>query len=186
MQQDKWADWISGSGWTKKRTPLTDEQLAALAEYKLHDLTKRLPDRPSDEAYELLTEMMEISIQRQVTGENGVWNPEWEAAGFKPLRQRGDEKQTVKAESDDGDDDSSTKSSGKGTGTLSSLDRLKAARGKGTEAPEAEAEEELKDDSPADVAAAAEVEVEVPAEAGKTSVSDLAAKIEARVGKKTA
>jgi len=188
VQQGDYADWTSSSAWSKNQSPLTDEQLAALAEHGLHDLTKRLPDRPSDENYDVLTEMMNLSIQRQVTGENGVWNPEWEALGFKPLRQRGksDDKpassKTAKSESDD--DEGTTA----GTGTGSALERLKKARGKGTEASKTVVEEASDADSPADVAAAAEVEteVEVPPEAGKTSVSALAAKIEARVGKKTA
>ena len=72
-----------------------------------------------------------------------------------------------------------------GAGAGSALDRLKAARGKTAVAPETE------DDSPAEVAAAADAEVEVkevavPEEAGETQVSDLAAKIKARVGKKSA
>jgi hypothetical protein len=188
LQQGDYADWTSSSTWSKNQSPLTDEQLAALAEYKLHDLTKRLPDRPSDEQYEILTEMMNISIQRQVTGDDGVWDSAWEAEGFKPLRQRGkgDDKPTSSKSAKDESGDSETKTSGAGTG--SAMDRLKAARGKGAKASETVVEDASNDDSPADVAAAAEVEteVEVPPEAGKTSVTALADKIKDRIGKKSA
>jgi len=185
QQQGEYADWTTSSTWAKSPTPLTDEQLAALAEHKFHDLTKRLPDRPSDEQYEILVEMMNVSLQRQITGENGVWNPEWEEAGFKPLRQRGDESAAQKkstAPKSSNDDDDSPKAEGAGAGNA--LDKLKAARGKTQAAPVDEAPEEAKDDSPAEVAAAADDAV--PPQAGETEVSDLAAKIKARVGKKSA
>ncbi len=182
MQQDKWADWTTSSGWSKSQSPLTDEQLAAIAEHKLHDLTKRLPERPSEEQYEVLAEMMTLSVNRQLKGEVAVWNTEWEALGFKPLKQRGD-KDASKSASSDGDD-ISTPQTEDGEGAGSALDRLKAARGKTAEAP-------TEDESPAEVAAAADTEVKVeevavPEEAGETQVSDLAAKIKARVGKKSA
>jgi hypothetical protein len=187
-QQGEYADWTSNSAWSKGKTPLTDEQLAAIAEHKLFDLTLRLPERPSDDNYEILVEMMNISIQRQVTGENGVWNPAWEEAGFKPLRQRGDAgksttpKSTPQTESDD---DDAPKVGGDGGGTGNALERLKAARGKSKAAPEETTEAAAEEESPADVAAAADDAV--PPVAGKTDVSDLASKIKARVsGKKTA
>jgi hypothetical protein len=183
-QQGKWADWTSGSNWSKSTSPLTDEQLAAIAEYKLHDLTKRLPERPSEEQYEVLAEMMTLSVNRQLTGDVAVWNTEWEALGFKPLKQRGDKDASKTASSTSSDDDS-TPQTEEGAGAGSALERLKAARGKTAEAPVEEEE------SPAEVAAAADTEVEVtevavPEEAGETQVSDLAAKIKARVGKKSA
>ena len=163
-------------------SPLTDEQLAAIAEHKLHDLTKRLPDRPSEEQYEVLAEMMTLSVNRQLTGEVAVWNTEWEALGFKPFRQRGEKSEAAGAAKPSTAGKSTPTEEGAGAG--SALDRLKAARGKTEEAPE-EAE------SPAEVAAAADTdvtveEVAVPEEAGETQVSDLAAKIKARVGKKSA
>lgn len=185
-QQGEWADWTSGSNWSKSQSSLTDVQLAALAEHGLFDLTLRLPERPSDDNYEVLTEMMELSVNRQLNGDTAVWNPEWEELGFKPLRQRDG------ANAAAGDDKPKTQSSAsteEGAGAGSALDRLKAQRGKTEAAPE-------DDDSPADVAAAADTDVvveevaveetPVPEEAGETQVSDLAAKIKARVGKKSA
>jgi hypothetical protein len=189
-KRGEYADWTSDSGWSKSQTPLTDEQLASLAEHGLHDLTKRLPDRPSDENYDVLVEMMDISIQRQLTGENGVWNPEWEELGFKPIRQKargdaGGDKPAASSDSSDG-----AKSSGDGAGTGSALDRLKAARGKAA----ATVEDDSSDDSPAEVAAAADTPTaddapaadDTPVSSGETGVSALAAKIKARVSNKSA
>jgi hypothetical protein len=191
-QRGEWADWTTDSGWSKTQTRLTDEQLAALAEHGLHDLSKRMPDRPSDENYDVLVEMMNISIQRMLTGENGVWNKEWEELGFKPVRVRG---QSGDAAASDKPATSSastpaSNNSDSGAGASSALERLKAARGKAAAAP-ADAEDDSKDNSPAEVAAAADTEVEAtpdaePAPSGETEVSDLAAKIKARVGKKSA
>lgn len=189
MQQDKWADWTTSSNWSKSQSALTAEQLAALAEYGLFDLSLRLPERPSDDAYEVLAEMMALSVNRQLTGEVAVWNPEWEALGFKPLRQRGDKPEGGETSSAPAGETKQSTEEGAGTGDA--LSRLKAARGKTEAAPEDDAPA---DDTPADVAAAADVEVAevevtevaVPEEAGETQVSDLAAKIKARVGKKSA
>jgi hypothetical protein len=180
-QQGEYADWTTSSGWSKSMSPLTDEQLAAIAEYKLHDLTKRLPDRPSEEQYEVLAEMMTLSVERQLTGEVAVWDTEWEALGFKPFRQKGEKSE---AAGDKPKRTSTQASTEEGAGAGSALDRLKAARGKTEEAP-------VEAESPAEVAAAADAEVEVkevavPEEAGATDVSSLADKIKARVGKKSA
>ena len=195
-QQGEYAEWVSGSQWTKSQTPLTDEQLAALAQYGLHDLTLRLPARPSDDQYEVLAEMMNISVQRQLTGAEGVWNPEWEELGFKPLRQRGDKGNAAPASTPARSEGSTTKIADEGEGTGDALSRLKAKRGKAAPAPEETVEETVDEavtevadeaESPAEVAAAAADET-VPEKAGATGVSDLAAKIKSRVskGKQTA
>lgn len=190
-QQGKWADWTTSSGWSKAQSQLTEEQLAAIAEFGLWDLTLRLPDRPSDEQYEVLAEMMELSVNRQLTGEPAVWNSEWEELGFKPFKQRNP---TAGSDSDDsGTPSAAPKSTEEGAGAGTAMDRLKAQRGKA----KAASADDSTDDSPADVAAAADTEVAeaaveevtetpVPNEAGETQVSDLAAKIKARVGKKSA
>jgi hypothetical protein len=186
LQQGDYADWTTGSGWSKSQYSLTDEQLAAIAEHGLHDLSKRLPPRPTDEQYDVLTEMMEVSIQRMLTGENGYWRKEWEEAGFKPFKQReksggteakGTTRTTAassNAEKASGDSDS-TVDSGE---AVSALDRLKAARTKRTDDPTENVEE-----TPADVAAAADdTPAETPVEQ-PSSNEDLAAKILARVSK---
>ena len=183
-KRGEWADWTTESNWSRSMTALEDEHLAAIAEHGFWDLTKRLPDRPSDEQYDLLTEMMNVSIQRQLTGENGVWQKEWEEAGFKPVKPRGDGSKPTTGKSD-GDDEGESKPKAASGSTKSSSDalaRLKASRAKQEDAPAPASEPEAEaEETPADVAAAADsVEESAPAETG---VSDLAAKIKARVGK---
>jgi hypothetical protein len=182
-QSGDYADWTSGTTWSRTMTPLDDEQLAALAEHGFHDLSKRLPDRPSDSDYDTLTEMMEISIQRMITGENGVWNKEWEDAGFKPVRQRGDD---AKTDAKPAASSSAAKAS-KGAdtpadngGVSDAMAKLKAARGKATASVANEASDAS--ETPAAVSTDAAVD-DTPTEAAETGVSDLAAKIKARVSK---
>ena len=206
-QRGDYADWTSESTWARALTPLTDEQLAAVAEHGFWDLTKRLPDRPSDEQYDVLTEMMNVSIERMQTGENGVWRREWEEAGFKPFKPRDNEGGNNAAKDDDDTKTTSSAaksstSSGSGGSAKAALDKLKAARGKGSADAEAgdagagadddvpfDTEESGADESPAEVVAAADDAGDSPAaedDSGKADVSDLAAKIKARVGKKSA
>lgn len=66
------------SGWSKKQSPLTDAELAAIETHKLWSLKSRLKDRPSDEAYEVAYKMFEASVNGE------PWNPEWEVF-FKPF-----------------------------------------------------------------------------------------------------
>ena len=180
-QQGEYANWTTGSNWSRTSSTLTDEQLAAIAEYGFWDLTKRLPDRPSDEQYDILTEMMQVSIQRQLTGENGVWDKKWEEAGFKPIKPRGQGNNNAAASQGEDAKPSSSAAKPKASGgnASSSIERLKKARGKATAAAESAPEQ---DESPAEVAAAADVSDE-PTVAAETGVSDLAAKIKARVSK---
>ena len=81
-------DWLSHSSWDRESTMLEPEQLAALAEYGFHDMSKRLPERPSEEQYELLAEMMQISIDRMRHGAEGVWQQSWTDQGFKYYRDK--------------------------------------------------------------------------------------------------
>jgi len=86
-QKGEYADW-SNSSFVKSKTSLTDEQLEALDKYGFHDLRKALPEQPTDEAYDVLCEMMEISLAYARGEGDGLWNTDWEAAGFKPFRPR--------------------------------------------------------------------------------------------------
>lgn len=176
MEQGGYADWTTGSTWSKKAEVLTDEQLEALNTYGLHDLSKRLPDRPSDEQYGVLKEMMQISIDRVLTGENGVWRKEWEEdCGFKPYRKRGDGGGDAAA-SGDGESKPKAASTRKSAGTKDALDRLRSQRGKG------DADEGTETASAAEAVEAAEdnAPVEEPSEAPSTSGS-LADRIRNRV-----
>lgn len=74
-----------------KEAPLTDEQLEAIANHGLHDLRKRLPNRPSDEQYDVYEEMMKVSIGRLLGTDDGLWNPSWEEDhGIKYFKPKGD------------------------------------------------------------------------------------------------
>lgn len=82
-----YADW-NNTTFVKAKTSLTDEQLEALNKYGFHDLRKALPEQPSDEAYDVLCEMMEVSIAYARGEGDGLWNTDWEQAGFKPFRPK--------------------------------------------------------------------------------------------------
>jgi len=138
MQRGEYADWTAGSQWQSKMTSLDEEQIAAIAKYGLHDLTKRLPDRPSDEQYDILAEMMKVSIDRMLHGENGVWQKEWEEAGFKPIKPRSSSS-SDDSSGDDGDSKSVTSTAQKAKadnnakkagGASDALSKLRAQRGK--------------------------------------------------------
>lgn len=70
------------SSWEMKETALTDEQVTSLHENGLLDMTTYLPPRPSDEQYEILTEMAQVSIDHALGRSEGLWNPEWEEFGI--------------------------------------------------------------------------------------------------------
>lgn len=63
------------SSWALKggESMLDSDQIAALVEHGFHDIrTKYLPPRPTDAQYEVMAEMVKVSI------DGGEWNPEWE------------------------------------------------------------------------------------------------------------
>lgn len=181
MQQGDYADWTTGSQWQTKESPLDEEQLTAIAKYGLHDLTKRLPDRPSDEQYEVLVEMMETSINRMVNGENGLWKKEWEEAGFKPIRPRSAKSSDSDGSDNSEDDNTSTArkttaaaNAEKASGTSDALARLRASRGKAKDADDETTVEE----------SASESEPETDSgNAATANVQALADKIRSRVSK---
>lgn len=80
----------STSSWASQTSMLTDEQIQALGDYGLHDLRSKLPQRPTDEQYEVLTTMMQVSIDYALGQGDGLWDPEWETVGIKPFRERGE------------------------------------------------------------------------------------------------
>lgn len=148
-QQGEYADWSSSKFARGEKVMLTDEQIAAINEYGYHDLRKKLPERPTDEQYEVLVKMMEASIAFSLGEGDGTWDPEWEEAGFKPYRPKnsgGDDDS-----GDDGDGGSSSSSESKSKSSSSSAatnkgaslrDKLKAARGASAATPAAKKEEE--------------------------------------------
>ena len=118
------------SSWAMQPTPLTDEQLEALDKYKLHDLRERLPKQPTDEQYEIMTEMVEVSIGRLMGNDDGYWRKEWKEAGMEPKRERG----------------SVSKDKPASSARASSASKLRSQLAKATN--EAEEQPEAEDDAP--------------------------------------
>jgi len=84
-KQGEHAHWSVGTGWARNsKVMLTEDQILALSERGYHDLSKRLPERPSEEKYAVLREMMDVSLDRLLHGGDGYWNKEWEEVGIKP------------------------------------------------------------------------------------------------------
>lgn len=87
------SNWVRG-----KIERFTDEQIRYVAQNGFIDLRKLLPNRPTDEQYEVMAEMAAVSIDHALGGGDGLWNPEWEQVGLKPLKKSdGDEEDSQKA-----------------------------------------------------------------------------------------
>lgn len=80
------------STWGNGYTSLSEDQIEALNTHGLHDLRERLPDQPTDDQYEIMTEMVNVSIRRLLGDDEGYWDPAWEEAGLKPKKAKGDGK----------------------------------------------------------------------------------------------
>ena len=98
IQKGKYANYQTSS-WSMSPSMLTEDQLEGLNEHGLHDLRQRLPKQPTDEQYEIMTEMVNVSIGRLMGDDEGLWNPEWAEAGLEPKRDK------RASGGDDGDDD---------------------------------------------------------------------------------
>jgi len=210
---DKTYDAYNGGNtkWSMEEQPLTAEQLEALDKYGLHDLGKRLPERPTEEQYEVMVEMVNTSIGRLFGRTDGFWNKEWEAVGIKPYKKRG------RADGQSGEDedrDGSRKSSAgqtvrerlaRGPSTASGADSdggsadsepttnpgkvdlksklAKMRRGAPTEGAEDAPSAPQPDASaePPQKAAEAPVESEVKAKDQDSRIAELSAKVRARI-----
>jgi len=116
--------------------PLTDDELAALEQYGPFNLSDLLPKMPSDEAYELLPEMVEAVI----AGE--PWNPEWESH-WKPFGRNSNTEETKSVtrkekasmvkdlESEMEKEDDTPAETVKTTSTQAVLEKLRAKRNAG-------------------------------------------------------
>ena len=102
IQKGKYANYQTSS-WSMSPSMLTEDQLEGLNEHGLHDLRQRLPKQPTDEQYEIMTEMVNVSIGRLMGDDEGLWNPEWAEAGLEPKRDK------RASGGDDGDDDKPAK-----------------------------------------------------------------------------
>ena len=159
--------------------------------------------RPSN--LRAMVEMVQVSMDRLLGEGDGFWNPEWEEAGIKPFRPRGD---TSDGE-DSGDGGSSKPAAKKSSTTAGSAiaDRLKKqmSKAKSGDAEETDGESvagsvmdrvkknrgvkaeaaEASDDTPAE--ASDDTPAEEPAADAKPSVNvDLAARIKGRLKSKQA
>lgn len=105
------------SSWDMKETMLEDEQIAYIADNGLLNLMKYLPKRPTDEQYAVYEEMAKVSIDYALGNGDGLWNPEWEDVGIKPVKGKSGE---------DGVEDSDT--GGKSTGAKTGFAARIAAR----------------------------------------------------------
>lgn len=179
LKQGDYADWSTGSEWTKKRTPLTPEQIEALYEYGMHDLTKRLPERPSDEGYDILVEMMEASVSRLRDGEIITWNPEWTKAGFSFYRKNRGKGSSSDAPSGtgDGEEKKFTSKTRKSSGNSDALAKLRARNGVSDDQEEAPSTT----NEPVSTKEVAEEE-----STNTSNVSSVAARIRARAAAKSA
>lgn len=73
------------SKWDRNTSPLSEVELAAIEKFGLFNLKSKLPARPTPEAYAVLGEMFEASV-------DGLpWNPEWEKffKAYSPNRRYG-------------------------------------------------------------------------------------------------
>lgn len=183
---DDWANYSSSSWDLQHPAILTDEQLEAISQYGLHDLRALLPTKPTEEQIEVYLEMIEVSIGRLLGTDDGYWNPEWEKAGIKPWKPKG-------AGSDDGKDsatDSKPAASARSAAGSKLADRIRKQT--------AEASDTTTDDEPvkktaslsalknrrakqAEEAPAADDDSSSDDADGKTSNSDLAARIKSRL-----
>jgi hypothetical protein len=68
-----WPKYDAGSCFARSPTPWTTEQIESLERFGLFKLEDFLPAQPSDEEYQILAEIVRLSIE----GER-VWNPDWE------------------------------------------------------------------------------------------------------------
>ena len=173
-KQGEYPNWATGTGWARNsKATLTEDQILALAEYGYHDLTVRLPERPSEEKYAVLREMMDLSLDRLLNGGDGFWNKEWEAAGIKPMAGR---------KTEDSEESTSTSNTKTTTSSSKLKDRLKkttAGNGGGTNALDNIRKRGVKTEAPIEVTDAPSTSE--PAKAPPTDVKALAAKIKGRI-----
>lgn len=73
----KYSDYAT-SNWSRRETPLTEDEQAAIEQYGLFNLSEFLPNRPSDEALRVMKEMFEASVDGE------PYDPERWSAYYRP------------------------------------------------------------------------------------------------------
>lgn len=197
-KQNKWDG--ANTGWARDPQPLTEEQLSSIEEYGLHDLGKRLPERPSDAAYEVMVEMVKTSIARLMGTDDGYWNKEWEIEGIKPFKERGKKggdkkpaagsaagsrvRQKLTGDAPKGDSDGGSDDSPKTSATTSVRDKLDKMK-RGATAPAPKEDEPAAAAAPAEEPAAEPVADEATADDKKARFAALNARIRQKVEKQS-
>jgi hypothetical protein len=185
-------DWTTGSSWDREQTMLTDEQIEAIAKYGFHDLRATLPKQPSEQKYERMLEMMEVSFERAFGTGDGMWNPEWEKPfadgeeGCSPYRPK-DKKEEGEEGSAPAQTGRSTVGGGKPAGSVAS--RLAASRGakKADAAPETTpVAEEKQAETVAPTSTPEPTPAATTTSTAQPGVSDVIANIRAKIGTKKA
>jgi hypothetical protein len=69
----------STSKWSRKETPLTEEEQAAISTYGLYDLSEFLPNRPSEEGLRVMKQMFEASVDGE------PYDPDRFGAYYRPV-----------------------------------------------------------------------------------------------------
>lgn len=189
-KQNKWDG--GNTGWSREKMPLTEEQLASIEEYGIHDLSKRLPERPSEAQYEVMVEMVKTSIGRLMGTDDGYWNPEWQDVGIKPYRDKGDKggnagKPAASSAGSRVRDNVAKKADGGNTTTASSTsgsvrDKL-AAMKRGASAPAETAPAETAAEAPAETAPAETAAESAPAPTEPATTAEAAAPAEDKSAK---
>ena len=157
------------SSWEMKESSLTDEQLSYIGEHGLIDLSVYLPKRPTDEMYEVFTEMARVSIDFALGDGDGEWDPAWEEiGGIKP--NKGQDKSGGGSSSKGSLKDRIANNMKKGDSDSSDVrNKLKSSRGAAKPSTTGVKTDESADDTPVE-----------------TSPNDRVAKMKARLAAKKA
>lgn len=187
-KKDKYNNYDS-STWSMKEHEMTDEQISAIAENGFIDLRKFLPKQPSDEMYEVYTEIMQISIDAALGSADNTWNPEWEEKyGIKPIKPKnkdgessgGDVKSKLKSKlgsKNKGSDDGESKPR---TSTSASDLRSKLNKSRGKKVDEDAGEDSSVSEDAANDDNASDDADEKPSTDSKSRVSSLSERLKAK------
>jgi hypothetical protein len=82
-ESGEWPSYNDSGFSTSGPSPWTDDMKAAIGQHGLWQLESFLPERPGDEEYDMLTEIVRLSISGVTT-----WDPDWEAhlTAVKPYK----------------------------------------------------------------------------------------------------
>lgn len=108
------------SQWAFSETSLTDDEFAAIEKFGLWDLSSRLPKRPSDEAFDVMHQILHAGL----TGE--PWNPAWDVH-FKPRQVSGSSYASDGGAEDDVDEQPRPQTFNRAPSNSDAISKLRAA-----------------------------------------------------------